>query len=295
MKRATHSTFTSKVFKAISIHALVKRATLFSDFFRGCVLFQSTPSWKGRPFENIVVLNRHRNGFQSTPSWKGRLSCVEVVPVKFFISIHALVKRATADFPQFALQRCISIHALVKRATPLKTAKASSCLDFNPRPREKGDLRENFSVLLLWYFNPRPREKGDQSNRILKTLQPRFQSTPSWKGRLAAYHHIGDFRCYFNPRPREKGDYHFSVIKCELVYFNPRPREKGDATDTVIDTETGISIHALVKRATVTRSIPSVRARISIHALVKRATANAVLKSSANADFNPRPREKGDY
>ena len=84
------------------------------------------------------------------------------------------------------------------------------------------------------------------------------------------------------------------MIKCELVYFNPRPREKGDATDTVIDTETGISIHALVKRATVTRSIPSVRARISIHALVKRATANAVLKSSANADFNPRPREKGD-
>ena len=33
------------------------------------------------------------------------------------ISIHALVKRATADFPPFALRHCISIHALVKRAT----------------------------------------------------------------------------------------------------------------------------------------------------------------------------------
>ena len=28
VKRATHSTFASKVFKTISIHALVKRATL---------------------------------------------------------------------------------------------------------------------------------------------------------------------------------------------------------------------------------------------------------------------------
>ena len=34
-----------------------------------------------------------------------------------WISIHALVKRATADFPQFVLRCHISIHALVKRAT----------------------------------------------------------------------------------------------------------------------------------------------------------------------------------
>ena len=32
VKRATHSTFTSKVFKTISIHALVKRATSFVDY-----------------------------------------------------------------------------------------------------------------------------------------------------------------------------------------------------------------------------------------------------------------------
>ena len=36
-----------------------------------------------------------------------------------FISIHALVKRATLCFKYFVLYNIISIHALVKRATGL--------------------------------------------------------------------------------------------------------------------------------------------------------------------------------
>ena len=63
------------------------------------------------------------------------------------ISIHALVKRATACKVGKQHERCISIHALVKRAT----AKISSALgkieNFNPRPREEGDASRLSNVI----------------------------------------------------------------------------------------------------------------------------------------------------
>ena len=55
------------------------------------------------------------------------------------ISIHALVKRATAVYQSKQGLFDISIHALVKRAT-YGAGKVSVGLgDFNPRPREEGD------------------------------------------------------------------------------------------------------------------------------------------------------------
>ena len=80
----------------ISIHALVKRATLSSSFnkwrsylfqstpsWRGRRLrvrkkskiytFQSTPSWRGRP--SAEMSGQRRKKFQSTPSWRGRRYC----------------------------------------------------------------------------------------------------------------------------------------------------------------------------------------------------------------------------
>ena len=56
------------------------------------------------------------------------------------ISIHALVKRATKDSSDSSLPHAISIHALVKRATAEKSRKIGNKNDFNPRPREEGDL-----------------------------------------------------------------------------------------------------------------------------------------------------------
>ena len=57
-----------------------------------------------------------------------------------YISIHALVKRATTDYKIKFIAKKISIHALVKRAT-YKIINARCYLsDFNPRPREEGDL-----------------------------------------------------------------------------------------------------------------------------------------------------------
>ena len=55
------------------------------------------------------------------------------------ISIHALVKRATAYTDFLTRNLGISIHALVKRATIAVLVKNVAYFDFNPRPREEGD------------------------------------------------------------------------------------------------------------------------------------------------------------
>ena len=55
----------------------------------------------------------------------------------------------------------ISIHALVKRATKKQWLQRGFYGYFNPRPREKGDITKLSSASCAGYFNPRPREKGD--------------------------------------------------------------------------------------------------------------------------------------
>ena len=56
-----------------------------------------------------------------------------------------------------------------------------------------------------------------------------------------------------------------------------------------------ISIHALVKRATKTPILIKADQNISIHALVKRATTVSFRRGFVFMDFNPRPREEGDF
>ena len=56
------------------------------------------------------------------------------------ISIHALVKRATAREEKNNDRQDISIHALVKRATYYDSNTNPIRNHFNPRPREEGDL-----------------------------------------------------------------------------------------------------------------------------------------------------------
>ena len=59
-----------------------------------------------------------------------------------FISIHALVKRATRITAMLKDARDISIHALVKRATTSRKVITVRIIYFNPRPREEGDAAE---------------------------------------------------------------------------------------------------------------------------------------------------------
>ena len=80
-----------------------------------------------------------------------------------FISIHALVKRATGlDGERSGLFK-ISIHALVKRATNTISSIAQYSFNFNPRPREEDDLVSAEKGANDVDFNPRPREEGDKA------------------------------------------------------------------------------------------------------------------------------------
>ena len=58
-----------------------------------------------------------------------------------YISIHALVKRATAATMAIGAFAEISIHALVKRATLGTAISYGVRYYFNPRPREEGDRK----------------------------------------------------------------------------------------------------------------------------------------------------------
>ena len=119
-----------------------------------------------------------------------------------FISIHALVKRATKTTCSKSQKVKISIHALVKRATYACWGCGSGLYDFNPRPRKEGDIRSIGNVIMDfpisihalvkratiavinqavsdYNFNPRPRKEGDQKVKKSKKTDYRFQSTPS--------------------------------------------------------------------------------------------------------------------
>ena len=60
------------------------------------------------------------------------------------------------------MRAIISIHALVKRATPVTLNGKLDVYDFNPRPREEGDLKGDKNFNVPHDFNPRPREEGDR-------------------------------------------------------------------------------------------------------------------------------------
>ena len=71
------------------------------------------------------------------------------------------MKRATQTADITTCGIMISIHALVKRATVKLPVTKTISSDFNPRPREEGDVLWKKMVLPINYFNPRPREEGD--------------------------------------------------------------------------------------------------------------------------------------
>ena len=139
MKRATSICRFAIVKVAISIHALVKRATITR---------LDVQIWHGH--------------FNPRPREEGDLFFLRQYSTVYSISIHALVKRATHRFVTAGEVAVISIHALVKRAT-MPVAVFKPCAhDFNPRPREEGDASTVGYKPQSDDFNPRPREEGDK-------------------------------------------------------------------------------------------------------------------------------------
>ena len=117
VKRATKRTSAAYILCRISIHALVKRATR-SDRRSRLLSWYFNP----RPREEGDADNCGHDfylGISIHALVKRATRTIAVATLSCSISIHALVKRATA-FPVLSSRACnISIHALVKRATNL--------------------------------------------------------------------------------------------------------------------------------------------------------------------------------
>ena len=103
----------------------------------------------------------------------------DTIDVRYLISIHALVKRATVSAKFNAKRNVISIHALVKRATYPYCFLRVSDYHFNPRPRKEGDEQRRSDACRYRYFNPRPRKEGDFRTPLNYIPIGKFQSTPS--------------------------------------------------------------------------------------------------------------------
>ena len=144
--------------------------------------------------------------------------------------------------------------------------------NFNPRPREEGDLPLFFH---LNFRNISIHALVKRATKFRKSLSPDEDiSIHALVKRATAQSQCTWCRTsYFNPRPREEGDGLGVCMVQARFNFNPRPREEGD------------SLSAEINRS----------ARfISIHALVKRATTFTLFLPSTTFNFNPRPREEGD-
>ena len=89
------------------------------------------------------------------------------------------MKRATSCPIVSIFGSNISIHALVKRATYIYFVDTSVNNNFNPRPREEGDVSLTVHKGVKIYFNPRPREEGDTIWALAVVTTEIFQSTPS--------------------------------------------------------------------------------------------------------------------
>ena len=127
----------------VSIHALLRRATRRKSRGGTGMRFQSTPSCGGRLLGGEPTL--HPRLFQSTPSCGGRpLGMVTFcIAMKFQSTPSCGGRHNISYFCFFSLW--VSIHALLRRATGSPSRPDFPCPGFNPRPPAEGD-REMVSL-----------------------------------------------------------------------------------------------------------------------------------------------------
>ena len=108
-------------------------------------------------------------------------------------------------------------------------------IDFNPRPREEGDLTTITVILTVINFNPRPREEGDRPPTIYYLILATISIHALVKRATIHGGNVKGTKRNFNPRPREEGDYGCFYSFQADIYFNPRPREEGDEIGTLFN------------------------------------------------------------
>ena len=95
--------------------------------------------------------------------------------------------------------------------------------------------------------------------------------------------------------PREGGRRRCTSVCSRRPYFNPRPHEGGDLGGRTTVRQTHISIHAPARGATYDDNQPTPKGGISIHAPREGGDQPLSIRLSRHKNFNPRPREGGDY
>ena len=301
-------------FSCISIHALMKRATGNKNDISNPKLyfnprtheegdktyfneFCAAVNFNPRPHEEGDVCNSFlpegREPFQSTPSWRGRHH-IFLFCNSFFVfqSTPSWRGRLITSAWQSG-QVTISIHALMKRATGHVQIR---------------HLPQQISIHALMKRATKGTTKPKQSMR--------FQSTPSWRGRLSTPHYTEwDYSIsihalmkrathlslwpvrplsIFQSTPSWRGRLGEDWRVHRQKYFNPRPHEEGDwfkfwqfKTLRYFNPrphEEGDSIVLLlILFLIVFQSTPSWRGRPGISKYL-----------SPLRYFNPRPREEGD-
>ena len=103
----------------ISIHALVKRATLFNRVIVARLAI-SIHALVKRATRSVCFNVTSALYFNPRPRKEGDVEVKKTFRNRDYISIHALVKRATTVRSVAFSSDIISIHALVKRATSTK-------------------------------------------------------------------------------------------------------------------------------------------------------------------------------
>ena len=119
------------------------------------------------------------------------------------ISIHTPAKGVTQLTPETAALLEISIHTPAKGVTKLQVVTLPDSTDFNPHPREGGDVVDRCNCISQSDFNPHPREgvtslqvflhpvihisihtpaKGVTIRQKPLHCRKRFQSTPPRRG-----------------------------------------------------------------------------------------------------------------
>ena len=86
--------------------------------------------------------------------------------------------------------------------------------NFNPRPREEGDICATLFPKKCGHFNPRPREEGDLLDGL--TYERLAISIHALVKRATHGKSCRPTGVYFNPRPREEGDGRFLRFSREV-------------------------------------------------------------------------------
>ena len=204
----------------------------------------------------------------------------------------------------------------MKRATKVSCNKRKTVTDFNPRPREEGDVDfKNLLVNVIISIHALVKRATRFCHAAFMLLTISIHALVKRATGLGIK--VSAINLYFNPRPREEGDRN-ALLSCPVRDdFNPRPREEGDRGAFFIngdendfnprpreegDDTVRYAVPVLLyfnprpreEGDSETFNTLSIRFSISIHALVKRATRFNRHMTCQRNDFNPRPREEGD-